>query len=169
MKTRLSVHGGGALAACTLLACGIVTSAADGQQAAAPQRQGVLNLESRLAGAFLKRDLAFLDSVLADDLVQIGADGTSMGKQDYLKEVKENRVYSAYVPSDIVVRQYGNVAIADGVEKVAGVFDGNRGSAAFVASRVWVYRMNRWQIILWQATMAPPPRPDMLLKKLQSK
>ena len=166
MSTRGSMVHGGVFAACVLLTCSIISRASDLKPPGAPESQGVPSLESRIANAFLKRDLAFLDSVLAEDLVMIGADGKTMSKQEYLQELKENRTYSAYVSSEREVRQYGDVAIADGLEKVAGVFDGNRGSAAFVATRIWTYRMNRWQIVLWQATLAPPPRPDLLLKKL---
>lgn len=129
-------------------------------------QKAILDLEAKIATAQLQRDFAFLDSVLAGDMLYIGSDGRTAEKKDYLDEVKSNRLYSSYVNKDIGVRLYGDVAIAEGIHKVAGTFGGQKSSLSLVSTKVWAYRMNKWQIVHWQSTTAPPSGMEMLLKKL---
>jgi len=133
------------------------------------EQQALLRLESRIAKAQLDRDFKFLESVFAGDMLYIGSDGRTSSRQEYLQQLKNNRVYSEYLNKDVEVRVFGDVAIADGVQKVSGTFDGRKTSGSFVSSKVWAYRAQRWQIVRWQSTLAPPPSPEALLKKLQTR
>lgn len=144
---------------CWLLASSVCVSAQETARSAAQDTKTIQALEARLARAFLRKDLVFLNSVIAEDAIHIGSDGARMSKSKYLVLVTKDRVYSAYVNKAMTTRMYGDVAIVNGPEKVAGEFGGWKGSVDVVTTRVWAHRANRWQIVLWQATNAPPPPP----------
>ncbi|MDC8638273.1 MULTISPECIES: nuclear transport factor 2 family protein [Xanthomonas] len=125
--------------------------------AAAADNAVIRELEARLATAFVKKDLVFLDSVIAEDVIYVGSDGARMNKSAYLVLVTKDRVYSSYVNKTMVTRMYGDFAVVSGPEKVAGEFGGWKGQVDVVTTRVWAHRANKWQIVLWQATTAPAP------------
>lgn len=140
-----------------LLATSVYVSAQPAARSAVQDSKTIQDLEARLATAFVKKDLVFLDSVIANDAIHIGSDGARISKSKYLVLVTKDRVYSAYVNKTMATRMYGDMAIVSGPEKVAGEFNGWKGSVNVVTTRVWVYRENKWQIVLWQATNAPAP------------
>jgi hypothetical protein len=147
-----------ALAACCLMlvAVGVPGFAEDAKQPPDSALKTVQALEARLATAFVKKDLAFLDSVIAADAIHVGSDGVRIDKNRYLGMLAKGRTYSAYVNKDMVTRVYGDAAIVNGPEQVTGVFDGWKGSVDFVTTRVWAYRDGKWRIVLWQATGSKP-------------
>lgn len=145
---------------CWLLATSVCVSAQDTARPVAQDSKTIQDLEAKLATAFVKKDLVFLDSVIAEDAIHVGSDGARMNKSKYLVLVTKDRVYSAYVNKAMATRMYGEVAIVNGPEKVAGEFGGWKGSVDVVTTRVWAHRANKWQIVLWQATNAPAPPPE---------
>lgn len=161
-----------ALATCLLLAAGAGTGNADqaspaaGARSAAVDQKAVLDLNARISSAQVRRDLGFLDAALAADLVFIGADGNREGKADYLRQAQAARGTWAYDTQDEKVHLYGNVAVVDGIEKVAGNFNGRKVSFALVCTKVFEYRGSGWQLVHWHSTIAPPPWWRALLLRL---
>ncbi|MFZ5637356.1 MAG: nuclear transport factor 2 family protein [Pseudomonadota bacterium] len=158
MKSRPMAHAAAIIAGCFLLIAGsLSTRAADVKRTPDGDLKTVQALEARLAAAFVKKDLAFLDSAIAADAIHIGSDGVRMDKGKYLVTVTKGRMYSAYLNRTMAARAYGDVVVVNGPERVSGVFDGWKGSVDFVTTRVWALRGGRWQIVLWQATSSKPP------------
>ena len=155
----------------TFVACGLIAASFPGgaaEVARTPEQdlRTVQTLETRLADAFVKKDLAFIASVTATDLVLVGGDGKTMDRNGYLAEVKKNRTYTAYVNKNMKARVFGDSAVVSGAEQVAGVFGGWEGSIMFYTTRVWAYRANTWQVVLWQATNLPADAKPHPLERL---
>jgi hypothetical protein len=143
---------------CWLFAASVPAAAQETKRSPAGDSKTIQDLEAKLSAAFLKKDVVFLESVIADDAIHVGSDGARMTKSKYLALVTKDRVYSAYVNKAMTAQLYGDVAVVNGPEKVSGVFSGWEGSVEFVTTRVWAYRANKWQVVLWQATSSAAPQ-----------
>lgn len=167
MNIRHMARAAAAIACfCWLIAASAPGRAQETTRSLEKDKKAIQSLEARLAVAFVKKDLPFLASVIADDAINIGSDGASMKRNDYLALVTKDRAYSIYTNKAMAARMYSNVAIVHGPEHVEGVFGGWHGSVDVITTRVWAYRANKWQIVLWQSTNPPPASNHPLQKWL---
>lgn len=150
---------------CWLIAASAPGRAQEATRTLEDDRKTILDLEAKLAEAFVKKDLPFLASVIAEDAITVGSDGARLNRSDYLALVTKDRAYSTYINKEMATRMYGDVAIVHGPERVAGVFGGWEGSVDVITTRVWAYQANKWQIVNWQCTYPPPPESKHPLQK----
>jgi ketosteroid isomerase-like protein len=90
----------------------------------------ILELEQRLAQAWVRRDRAFIDDVLAAEWSVTDPAGRVLGKQQVLDETfssDERRIDSMTV-DDVTVRLFGDVAVATGRTRASGSYKGERAS-----------------------------------------
>jgi ketosteroid isomerase-like protein len=75
----------------------------------------LLDLESKMAQAWVQRDTQFLEQILADDYTLAGAGDALMSKSQYLAGIAdpEFRTTSAIV-NDLRIRVYGDAAVVTG-------------------------------------------------------
>lgn len=113
----------------------------------------VIRVEHRWAQAHRDLDLATIEEILAEDYVQIRADGAVIGKAEAMQSYRSGKRRWDYAHSDQHhVRLYGDVAILLGRWMSSGENDGVPFdyTARFMAIYVW--RDSRWQLAADQST-----------------
>lgn len=147
---------------CMLLMCGLVVaasvSAATAQnQPAKSDQQILIELEQEWNRAFYRKDLAFLESVLAEEFVATYDDGV---RGDRAKELELSASFNQQVESaiqdDFTVRVYRDAAVVWFTLRVVGIRQGQRAELTLQYTDVWVMRDGRWQCVSSQSTRLNP-------------
>jgi ketosteroid isomerase-like protein len=145
-----------------LLMCGLVVaasvSAATAQnQPAKSDQQILIELEQEWNRAFYRKDLAFLESVLAEEFVATYDDGV---RGDRAKELELSASFNQQVESaiqdDFTVRVYRDAAVVWFTLRVVGIRQGQRAELTLQYTDVWVMRDGRWQCVSSQSTRLNP-------------
>jgi len=110
--------------------------------------QELIKLESDWNEAMVKRDVAFLDRILADNWMSGQSDGTYMTKAQFIANVKSGDVLvSSAVFDDFKVRVYGDAAVffCHYIEKskTKGIDSGSHSQW----TDTWVKIAGRWQCV----------------------
>lgn len=125
-------------------------------------------LHDFLAGA--SRNAATMhERFWADDLIYTSALGRRKGKEDIMRELREEGPSKAgdeiavYTAEDIRIQQYGDTAIV-AFRLVAAITDkaGAKEIKTFLNTGTFLKRNAKWQAVGWQATAvpkAPAPTP----------
>jgi peptidylprolyl isomerase len=119
--------------------------------------QSLMDLQRRWADAVVHRDIATLESILADDLAGIDTLGGPWNKEQYLAEVKSSDfVAESATVDDMKVRVSVNTAVVTGryVEKSTNAGKDTSLNARFV--EVYAKRAGRWQVVFSQITAIAP-------------
>ena len=113
----------------------------------------LIELERGWNAAFYDRDVAYLDSVLADDFIVTYDDGArgDKARELALAESFNQQVVSA-TQDDFIVRVYGDTAVVLFTLRVVGIRQGQEAELTLRYSDVWVLRDDRWQCVLSQST-----------------
>ena len=103
--------------------------------------------------AFYRRDVAFIENLLAEEFVATYDDGRQGDKATELALVREfnQRVESA-VPEEFRVRVYRDTAVVWFTLRLVGIREGQRSEMALRYTDVWVVRDGRWQCVSSQST-----------------
>ncbi|HYX70481.1 MAG TPA: nuclear transport factor 2 family protein [Terriglobales bacterium] len=141
MRTRLSL-----LAAALLLSAGL-PSFSGAQQSSGPSSR-ILALETRLNDAYKQRDIAALNSLMADDFIITVEDGTTFSKTGYIAHIGEpgTRVEISEV-SDAKVRLHGSTAVVTGAYREKGTSHGKPYEYHDRFTDVWMELGGKWQLI----------------------
>lgn len=137
------------LALLAVLTGGVVAA----QQSADTVEQTLIKLERGWNTAFYDRDVAFLDSILADDFIVTYDDGTRGDKARELElaETFNQRVVSA-TQEDFIVQVYGDSAVVWFTLRVVGIRQGQEVELTLRYTDVWVQRDGRWQCVSSHST-----------------
>jgi ketosteroid isomerase-like protein len=128
-----------------ILLCGMVILARTQTEST---EQELIKLEKGWADAVVKKDLAFLDQILADDFTQGNWDGTSQTKAQVLSALKsDDYVASSQVLSDVKVRVYGDAAVGTGLNTSKEKSMGKDTSGQYRWTDTWIKRDGRWQCV----------------------
>jgi len=110
--------------------------------------QELINLENGWAEALVKRDVAFLDRILADDFMTTSSRGIVSTKAQILAGVKSSAyVYISITLDDIQVRIYGDVAMVTGRNTVKSMRNGRDISGQERWTDTWIRHDGRWQAV----------------------
>ena len=120
----------------------------------------IARLEQRLAQAWVQRDHAFIDNLLAADWSVIDASGAVLTKQQVLDQTfaSTERQIDTMTIDELVVRIVGDAAIATGRTRASGTYQGRSGTATLRFTDVFVRRDGRWVIVASHASSVAPPR-----------
>lgn len=132
--------------------------------------QELMQIERDWSAAYMKRDLAAVDRILADDFVGIDGRGMITDKAGEMEEFKPlppgtpppDRVILDDSVGEMQVRVYGDTAVVNGVttERVS-----NKGKESIVKYRrttVYVKRQGRWQCVSFHGSrIIEPPKPSV--------
>ena len=100
----------------------------------------------------VKKDLAALREMLADDLVYTHSNGLTENKEQYLAGLASGKsVYHAVEPEETQVRLYGNMAILNGIAKVDIELNGQKTTLRLKYTDAYVKRNGKWQFVTWQS------------------
>jgi ketosteroid isomerase-like protein len=113
----------------------------------------ITNSEQQRFEAMVKRDTITLKKLLADDLVYIHSNAYLENKAQHLEAVGTGSIqYQSIERVSVQTRQYGKVAINNGVAHVKGVFKTTPFDVQFRYTAVYRKRKKIWQLCNWQST-----------------
>jgi ketosteroid isomerase-like protein len=129
--------------------------------------QELLNLEREWLEAYIKRDVASMERILADDFLIVYPDGNMLTRADEIGALKKPAPAGgmpALSAEQSKVRVYGDTAVITGILVQKGTLpDGpNKGNAFETRDRytdVYVKRAGRWQVVSSHLTTIKPNQP----------
>lgn len=114
----------------------------------------ILRLENERCRALMARDLQALAALVDDDLVHIHASGRIDTRAEYLTGVEARFVFRDVARQNLVVRVYGDIAVATGgLTQTVDTAAETRLMRA-VVTQVWRRRDGTWRQVSFQATNA---------------
>ena len=107
--------------------------------------QELIQIENGWAEAVMKKDIAWLDRILADDIMETDGEGNVYTKAQDLAEVKSG-VYAitSSVQDEIKVRVYGDMAVVTGRSTNKGQYKGKDISGQYRWTDTFIKRDGRW-------------------------
>lgn len=121
--------------------------------AADKPKQQLLDLESQIATAVIRKDKEFIQRVFGDDFVYTGVRGEMKRKEDILTELTSGKLKFTELKFDNQqVRIYGEAAIVTGRATTKGQSPQGEIRGAFRYTRVYIQRDGRWQLVAFQGT-----------------
>lgn len=133
-----------------------------GQEPDAPlnpemQRQEIVNLENETAHAILQNNGTFFRRVYSEDFVGTLSHGQSVNKAQFIDLVQTPGVkYESFIASDIKVRFFQDVAVANSLWSMRTNLNGQRVGGQFRVTHVYVNGPRGWQAVASHATPLPP-------------
>jgi len=111
--------------------------------------QELIKLENELNDAWINRDIAPFDRILADDYMGTDEEGNVMTKAQELAKLKAGAYLStSAVKDDIKVRVYGDAAVVTGRSTYKGQYKGKAYSQQYRWTDTWVKdRLGRWRCV----------------------
>ncbi|HYU77390.1 MAG TPA: DUF3303 family protein [Vicinamibacterales bacterium] len=119
---------------------------------ASRDEQDLRDLEQGLARAWLQRDRAFLDLVLAPEWTVTQADGTILSRSTVLGEFFDAVRFDTNVIDDVAVTLFGDTAVVRGRTSVGATFNGVPVSARIRFTDVFIKRKQQWQVVASHAS-----------------
>jgi len=118
----------------------------------------LIELERGWNDAFYKRDVAFIESLLADEFIATYDDGTRGDKQKELALAASfNQAVESAVQDDFIVKVYRDTAVVWFTLNIVGIKQGERWPLTLRYTDVWVFRDGRWQCVSSQSTRVIQP------------
>jgi ketosteroid isomerase-like protein len=110
--------------------------------------QKLIKLENEWADAWVKRDVAFFDRIIADDYTWTSPWGDVWTKAQDLALVKSGEaVIKSWVLADMKVHVYGDTAVVTGRNTIKETYKGEDVSGQNRWTHTWVKRAGRWQCV----------------------
>jgi len=118
--------------------------------------QDVLEREKRRFAAMVRKDVTFLDQVLADDLIYTHSSGNVDSKASFIDSLTSGRLtYEGAVPEGLEVRFFGDAAVLTGTARIRVQVQGKPLELHIRFTDVYAKRQAGWQMVAWQATRLP--------------
>jgi uncharacterized protein (TIGR02246 family) len=142
----------------TAAAMALAVLAGIGAVQPADDTAAIVDLEHRLAAAWVKGDRPFIEGLLADDWSVTDGAGRVLTKPQLLDETfgSADRRIEAMVIDDVRVRFVGDVAIVTGRTRATGSYRGQSGTAMLRFTDVFTRRDGRWQIVASHGSTVTP-------------
>src|SRR5580765_7547643 len=116
----------------------------------------ILDLERQRISAMVKKDIATLDALLAEDMSYTHSGGTTDTKASFIKLIKERGRYLGVDYSNTQVITSGANAVI--VRGIAQIRLENTPAYPVIFVDVWVLRDGAWKMAAWQATRVQSER-----------
>ena len=141
---------------CVVLVAVSAATLSAGQRVASDQ-DVLVGLEQRWNEAFYRKDVAFIQTILADEFIATYDDGSRGDKAKELALAAEfdQQVESA-VQDDFTVKVYRDTAVVWFTLRIVGIRQGQRAELNLNYTDVWVIRDGRWQCVSSQSTRVIP-------------
>src|SRR5262249_16011647 len=108
--------------------------------------------------AFMKRDVAALEKIWADDSVFVNASGEVLTKEQHLANIKSGATeLETMVEEDgMTVRVYHNSAVTTTPVTIRGQYSGQHVNGLYRSTLLWWKCPAGWQLVCDQLTALPP-------------
>ncbi|HEY5617065.1 MAG TPA: nuclear transport factor 2 family protein [Vicinamibacterales bacterium] len=145
---------------CCVLATMWAVSAFASQRPPVESDQEILiKLEQGWNDAFYRRDVAFIETLLADEFIATYDDGSRGDKAKELALAAEfNQQVESAVQDEFTVKVYRDTAVVWFTLRLVGNRQGQRSELTLRYTDVWVLRDARWQCVSTQSTRVNQPR-----------
>jgi ketosteroid isomerase-like protein len=132
-------------------ACAVASPAAQDQEVRSDQ-QILMQLERDWDAAFHRKDVTFIETVLADEFVATYGDGrrADRAKELALATERDEQVDSSTL-DEFIVKVYGDTAVVWFTQHLVGPKDGRRLELTYRYLDVFVLRDGRWQCVASQS------------------
>ena len=132
---------------------GTSTQIRGAQQSSAEQQ--LMQLERDWCTANVKKDVAVISRILADDYTGVGSRGTAQTKAETLADLNDKTSgFTSCVDGNVKVRIYGEAAVVTGLGTRGGTYKGVPfKDRQFLWTDTFVRREGRWQCVASQATV----------------
>jgi ketosteroid isomerase-like protein len=118
--------------------------------------QTVIDLDTKRMQAMVAKDIATLESLLADDLVYTHSSARLDTKQSLIVGMTSgSTVYTGVEPSDVKAQDLGDTVVLTGVAKIKVTANGTANAFGVRFTDVYARRNGRWQMVTWQSTRLP--------------
>jgi len=134
----------------------LALAAATSVLSAADPAAGVEAAEKAWARSVVKRDLAALDKILADDLIYAHSTGVIETKADYVGKLRSGaQRYDAIEHSSMTIRTYGDAAVVHCHVHMRGVNPKGPFNDKLMMLHLWVRQGGVWRLAAHQTTKLP--------------
>jgi ketosteroid isomerase-like protein len=148
------------LKCCVLAAAWAVSVAAAQRSSVESDQETLIKLEQGWNDAFYRKDLAFIENLLADEFVATYDDGSRGDKAKELALARDfNQQVESAVQDDFIVKVYRDTAVVWFTLHVVGIRQGQRAELTLRYTDVWIIRDGRWQCVSTQSTRVNPAKP----------
>jgi ketosteroid isomerase-like protein len=118
--------------------------------------QMIIDLDKKRMTAMAQKDVATLNTILADDLVYTHSSARLDTKQSLIGAMESgSTVYSSVVPSDVKAQDCGETVVLTGVARIGVKSGGNAMNFAVRFTDVYANKGGKWQMVTWQSTRLP--------------
>jgi ketosteroid isomerase-like protein len=118
--------------------------------------QTVIDLDKKRMQAMAAKDIATLESILADDLVYTHSSARLDTKQSLIVGMTSgSTVYTSVEPSDVKAQDFGDTVVLTGVCQIKVTANGTPNAFGVRFTDVYARRNGRWQMVTWQSTRLP--------------
>jgi ketosteroid isomerase-like protein len=142
---------------CTLAIASTVSASPLQRPPVESDQQVLIKLEQGWNEAFYRKDVVFIDNVLADEFIATYEDGS---RGDKAKELALAAAFNQQVESAIqdefMVRVYRDTAVVSFTLRLVGIRQGKQANLTLRYTDVWVMRDGRWQCVSSHSTRADP-------------
>jgi ketosteroid isomerase-like protein len=122
----------------------------------ADNRQIVIDLDRKRMAAMAQKDIATLNTLLADDLVYTHSSARLDTKQSLIGNMESGAtVYTAVEPSNVNAQDLGDAVVLSGSCRISVMSGGSPNSFSVRFTDVYANRGGRWQMVAWQSTRLP--------------
>jgi len=118
--------------------------------------QTVIDLDKKRMQAMAAKDVATLESLIADDLVYTHSSARLDTKRSLIDGMTSGKtVYTAVEPSDVKAQDFGDTVVLTGVAQIKVTANGAPNAFGVRFTDVYARRNGRWQMVTWQSTRLP--------------
>lgn len=148
------------LTCCVLAAAWAATAAAAQRSPVQSDQETLIKLEQGWNDAFYRKDLAFIENILAEEFVATYDDGARGDRAKELALARDfNQQVESAVQDDFMVKVYRDTAVVWFTLHVVGIRQGQKAELTLRYTDVWIIRDGRWQCVSTQSTRVTPGKP----------
>jgi ketosteroid isomerase-like protein len=116
----------------------------------------VIELDRQRMDAMAKKDIATLNTLIADDLVYTHSTARLDTKRSLIGNMESGgTVYTSVLPSDVKAQDLGDSVVLTGSCRISVMSQGRPNSFGVRFTDIWANRGGRWQMVAWQSTRTP--------------
>ena len=142
---------------CVLAVAWTVVASPSHSQPIKSDQQILIELERGWNEAFYRKDVTFIEDLLADEFMATYDDGSRGDKARELALTAEfNQQVESAIQDDFTVRVYRDTAVVWFTLRLVGIRQGQRADVPFRYTDVWVLRDGRWQCVSTHSTKVNP-------------
>jgi len=116
----------------------------------------IIDLDKKRMTAMAQKDVATLNTLLADDLVYTHSSARLDTKQSLIGAMESgSTVYTSVEPSDVKAQDLGDTVVLTGSCRISVTSGGRLSSFGVRFTDVYANKGGRWQMVAWQSTRLP--------------